>query len=254
MSKNKPTIVVTPETYEKVSALTKANKVATEIVEAFEDLLDSKGILIPCDDEDEEAERRSTGDPFTTREEMKVLRDGDVFYVNGLKHTAKGDSHRSGDSSYEGFVVYDENDVGWFEEDFSIADVTKLYGMEYYGLQEVVKGILLGRYHNTHRAKLHFTEANPPAGNEALQCDIFVETCMTESELKGVATAISNIVYHANMGEPLSEFCIPDNWEKIGWKDKIRMVAEHMSELIGAGFCVEIKDSVNAVCINEKIY
>lgn len=35
----------------------KKNKLATEIVELFEDLLDRKGIEIPCDDENEQKGR-----------------------------------------------------------------------------------------------------------------------------------------------------------------------------------------------------
>lgn len=35
----------------------KKNKLATEIVELFEELLDRKGIEIPCDDKDEQEDR-----------------------------------------------------------------------------------------------------------------------------------------------------------------------------------------------------
>lgn len=35
----------------------KKNELATEIVELFEELLDKKGIEIPCDDEDEQKDR-----------------------------------------------------------------------------------------------------------------------------------------------------------------------------------------------------
>lgn len=55
---------------------------------------------------------------ITSRHEMRNLHDGDTFYVNGEKHTAKGDSHLSGDASYDGYIVYDENDNSWFENDF----------------------------------------------------------------------------------------------------------------------------------------
>mgnify|MGYP004524408051 CR=1 FL=1 len=37
------------------------NKLATEIVELFEELLDQKGIEIPCKDEDEQNERHEGG-------------------------------------------------------------------------------------------------------------------------------------------------------------------------------------------------
>ena len=39
----------------------KKNKLATEIVELFEELLDQKGIEIPCKDEDEQNERHEGG-------------------------------------------------------------------------------------------------------------------------------------------------------------------------------------------------
>ena len=58
------------------------------------------------------------GTKVTTREEMRLLREGDVFYVGGAQHTANGDAHPSGDASYDGYVVYDESGEGWFEEDF----------------------------------------------------------------------------------------------------------------------------------------
>lgn len=56
----------------------------------------------------------------TTCEEMKTLKDGDVFYVKGERHIAKGDAHPSGDASYEGCIVYDENGNSWFETDFEL--------------------------------------------------------------------------------------------------------------------------------------
>lgn len=58
---------------------------------------------------------------ITSKQEMRNLRNGDTFYVNGEQHTAKGDSHLSGDASYDGYIVYDENDESWFEEDFEDA-------------------------------------------------------------------------------------------------------------------------------------
>ncbi len=54
----------------------------------------------------------------TTWQEMRNLRNGDVFYVNGEKHIAADDSHLSGDASYDGYVVYDENGESFFETDF----------------------------------------------------------------------------------------------------------------------------------------
>ena len=57
----------------------------------------------------------------TTPEEMKNLKNGDVFYVKGERHVASCDSHQSGDASYDGYIVYDEKGNGWFEEDFEPA-------------------------------------------------------------------------------------------------------------------------------------
>lgn len=54
----------------------------------------------------------------TTRREMKELREGDVFFVNGVRHVASTDSHLSGDASCQEYIVYDEEDEGWFETDF----------------------------------------------------------------------------------------------------------------------------------------
>ena len=55
----------------------------------------------------------------TTKNQMKSLMVGDVFYVNGEKHTASSDAHLSGDASCEEYIVYDEDGEGWFESDFS---------------------------------------------------------------------------------------------------------------------------------------
>ena len=57
-------------------------------------------------------------DMITTRSQMRELKKGDIFYVNSQKHTVSVDSHYSGDASYDGYIVYDENDEGWFEDDF----------------------------------------------------------------------------------------------------------------------------------------
>lgn len=59
----------------------------------------------------------------TSWEEMKEIKDGDVFYVKGERHVAKGDAHPSrfpGDASRDTWIVYDENDNGWFLEDFEL--------------------------------------------------------------------------------------------------------------------------------------
>ena len=54
----------------------------------------------------------------TTIEQMRTIRKGQTFIVNHTKHIASSDSHLSGDASYDGYIVYDENNKGWFEEDF----------------------------------------------------------------------------------------------------------------------------------------
>ena len=55
---------------------------------------------------------------FTTINEMKNLKSGDLFWINGEMHKAVGNAHMSGDSTCEEYIVYDENGEGWFEEDF----------------------------------------------------------------------------------------------------------------------------------------
>ena len=49
---------------------------------------------------------------------MKKLKTGDVFWVNGQMHKATVNSHQSGDSTCDEYIVYDENDEAWFETDF----------------------------------------------------------------------------------------------------------------------------------------
>lgn len=56
----------------------------------------------------------------TSPEDMKNIRNGDVFYVKGERHTSSSDSHPSGDASYDGYIVYDENGTSWLEDDFTI--------------------------------------------------------------------------------------------------------------------------------------
>lgn len=46
------------------------------------------------------------------------IRKGDKFIVNGEIHTASTSAHVCTDSSYSGWIVYDEDGEGWFEEDF----------------------------------------------------------------------------------------------------------------------------------------
>ena len=57
-------------------------------------------------------------EPNTTKEEMKKLKDGEWFVVNGERHRAVGDSHMSGDSTCDEYIVYDNHGNSWFENDF----------------------------------------------------------------------------------------------------------------------------------------
>lgn len=56
---------------------------------------------------------------LTTREQMRNIKKGETFFVDGEMRTASTDSHLSGDASYDGYIVYDENGESWFEEDFN---------------------------------------------------------------------------------------------------------------------------------------
>ena len=55
---------------------------------------------------------------ITTKKQMRTIKKGQAFFVNKKLHIASSDSHLSGDASYDGYIVYDENNEGWFEEDF----------------------------------------------------------------------------------------------------------------------------------------
>ena len=61
---------------------------------------------------------RTDDAPVTTRRQMQDLMEGDVFYVDGEKHTASCNAGLCGDASCDEYVVYDENGEGWFESDF----------------------------------------------------------------------------------------------------------------------------------------
>ena len=54
----------------------------------------------------------------TTRDEMKKLCDGDIFVIDGKLHFAHGDSHLSGDSAYDEYIVFDSFGEGFLETDF----------------------------------------------------------------------------------------------------------------------------------------
>lgn len=54
----------------------------------------------------------------TSPNEMRELKKGDAFYVRGERHIANCDAHLSGDSTYEGYIVYDEEGKSYFEDEF----------------------------------------------------------------------------------------------------------------------------------------
>lgn len=57
----------------------------------------------------------------TTRSEMKNLKRGDTFCINGYTHTALTDTCLCEDPDYaDEWVVYDEHGEGWFEDDFEL--------------------------------------------------------------------------------------------------------------------------------------
>lgn len=76
-----------------------------------------------CRDETQEVETETKEESEalcdTTVEEMKNLKDGDKFVIQGVEHTAQGDSHLSGDSSCDEYIVYDTDGDCWFESDFA---------------------------------------------------------------------------------------------------------------------------------------
>lgn len=55
----------------------------------------------------------------TTVEEMMRLKAGDRFVINGKSYTASTDTHISGDASYDGYIIYDEDGESWFDSDFA---------------------------------------------------------------------------------------------------------------------------------------
>lgn len=55
----------------------------------------------------------------TSREEMRNLKAGDTFWINGIEHTASVAAALCGDAEFsDEFIVYDEDDEGWLESDF----------------------------------------------------------------------------------------------------------------------------------------
>lgn len=45
------------------------------------------------------------------------LEVGDTFFVNGNAYVVGVEAHESGDASYDGYLLYDTDDDGWFPED-----------------------------------------------------------------------------------------------------------------------------------------
>jgi hypothetical protein len=97
-------------------------------------------------------------------------------------------------------------------------------------------------------AKLHFTESNPPSNDDSLQYDIIIETDMNQFELQSIIDAIASIKEHADMGESISDFIIPDGWDSYGWDEKIKIAAEYLSGYTGLKF-----RTVDAICVQVSV-
>ena len=50
---------------------------------------------------------------------INEIKKGDYFLVNEEIHTATYDAHQNFDEPDEPWIVYDENNNGWFEEDIN---------------------------------------------------------------------------------------------------------------------------------------
>lgn len=56
---------------------------------------------------------------LTTRTQMKQLKAGDKFWINGEEHIASTNAHRSSHPNLPHlYVVFDENNAARFEDDF----------------------------------------------------------------------------------------------------------------------------------------
>ena len=51
------------------------------------------------------------------RTRISEIEEGDTFFVNGYKHIADNSAHQNFDEPDEPWIVYDEDDNSWFEED-----------------------------------------------------------------------------------------------------------------------------------------
>lgn len=59
------------------------------------------------------------GSEILSRANFEDLKKGDTFFVKGVPHVAQDDAHLSGDASYPGYLVFDEQGEGWFPEDLN---------------------------------------------------------------------------------------------------------------------------------------
>lgn len=59
------------------------------------------------------------GSKTLSRANFEDLKKGDVFFIKGVPHVAQDDAHFSGDASYAGYLVYDEQGESWFPEELN---------------------------------------------------------------------------------------------------------------------------------------
>ena len=57
------------------------------------------------------------GDTRISKTTFEELEAGDIFFSHGIPYTVGVEAHYSGDASYDGYLLYDENDREWFPED-----------------------------------------------------------------------------------------------------------------------------------------
>lgn len=62
---------------------------------------------------------------------------------------------------------------------------------------------------------------------------IIVTTLSTESEIDQLAQAIVNVKTHADMGESISDFIIPEHWNELAWNVRLILVVSYMEEYTG---------------------
>ena len=59
------------------------------------------------------------GSDILSRARYKDMKKGDTFFVKGIPHIAQDDAHLSGDASYPGYLIYDEQGESWFPEELN---------------------------------------------------------------------------------------------------------------------------------------